>query len=343
MAEPHAVHNAGHVPPDALAHAAALLRTAHDVTLLPHINPDADALGSALALGTALRRRGATVRVAFAAPAHVPETLRYLDPDGLVVPPADVPAAPELIVALDTGSLARLGRLADRVPATIAAGGHVLVVDHHSSDNQFGTHHVIDPHAEATAVLVLRLLDELGVELDAHLATCVYAGLMMDTSQFRRATADTHRVAARLLEAGVDPDALSRALTDSHPFAWLRMLSAVLARAVLEPDAVGGRGMVHTAIHLSDMDGVRLEDIESVIDILRTTNEAEVAIVLKQMSDGRWSGSLRSVSTVDVSAAAAHLSGGGHRRAAGFTTSGTPDGILATLRAALAEPVLIRR
>jgi phosphoesterase RecJ-like protein len=328
------------VSPADLTDAANLLRSARDVTLLPHINPDADALGSALALGTALRRRGATVRVAFASPSSVPETLRSLNPDGLVVPPAEVPAAPELIVALDTGSLSRLGQLADRVHATKAAGGSVLVVDHHVSDNLFGTHHVVDSTAEATAVLVLRLLDELGVELDAQIATCVYAGLMMDTSHFRRATAETHRVAARLLDAGVDPNALSRKLVDSHPFAWFRMLSTVLGRAHLEPNAAAGRGLVHTVIQLSDMDGVRLEEVESVVDILRTTIEADVAIVLKEITPGRWSGSLRA-RTIDVSVVAAHLGGGGHRLAAGFTTNGQPGEILAVLGAALDDPELV--
>ena len=341
MAEPQGVRDAGYVPPAELSQAADLLRTARDVTLLAHVNPDADALGSALALGTALRRLGATVRVSFATPEGVPETLRVLDSDGLVVPPGEVPAVPELIVALDTGSLSRLGQLADRVPATIAAGGSVLVVDHHTSDNRFGTHHVIDARAEATAVLVLRLIDELGVELDERLATCVYAGLMMDTSMFRRATPDTLRLAARLLDAGVDADALARQLVDSHPFAWFRMLSTVLGRARLEPDAVGGRGLVHTVIYLSDMDGVRLEEIESVVDILRTAIEAEVAVVLKEMAPGRWSGSLRAVGAVDVSVAAARLGGGGHRLAAGFTVPGEAGEIIAALRAALQKPVLI--
>lgn len=335
------VGNPESVTPDDLADAAALLRAAQDVTLLAHINPDADALGSALALGMVLRRRGATVRVSFATPAAIPETLRFLDPDGLVVPAADVPEVPELIVALDTGALSRLGRLQNRVHATRAAGGSVLVIDHHSSDNRFGTHHVVDARAEATAVLVLRVIDELGIELDKQVATCLYAGLMMDTSQFRRATPDTLRLAARLLDEGVDAEVLSRRLVDSHPFAWFRMLSAVLARARLEPDAAGGRGWVHTLIYLSDMDGVRLEEVESVVDILRTAVEAEVALVLKESGPRRWSGSLRAVGTVDVSAAAAHLGGGGHRLAAGFTATGNPDEILAALRAALDEPVLI--
>jgi bifunctional oligoribonuclease and PAP phosphatase NrnA len=329
------------VPHDELAAAAALLRDVSDVTLLAHINPDADALGSALALGTALQRRGATVRVSFGTPAHVPETLRALDCDGLVVPPHEVPPTAELVVSLDAGSLARLGQLGDRVTATIAAGGKVLVVDHHASNTRFGTHHLVDEQAEATAVLVLRLLDELEVPLDEYLARCVYAGLMMDTSMFRRAKPSTLRVAARLLDAGVDADTLSRQLVDSHPFAWFRMLSTVLGRARLDPAAAAGFGLVHTVIRLSDMAGVRLEEVESVVDILRTAIEAQVAAVLKETAPGRWSASLRSAGKVDVCAAATQLGGGGHRLASGFTATGSADEIIEALRLALTNPVLI--
>ncbi|HEU5475019.1 MAG TPA: DHH family phosphoesterase [Actinophytocola sp.] len=326
---------------DDLLGAAELLRRATDVTILAHVNPDADALGSALALGTALRRRGVAVRVSFGAPGEVPRSLRGLDSDGLVVPAGAVPRAVQLLVAVDAGSAGRLGRLADRVAATIACGGAVLVIDHHASNTRFGTHHLVDERAEATVVLVARLLDELGVELDERIARCLYAGLVMDTSMFRRATPDTHRLAARLLEAGVDADALTRQLAGSHPFAWSRMLSAVLGRAQLEPDAVAGLGLVHTEVRLADMAGVGVEEVESVVDILRTTIEAEVAVVLKEVAPGRWSGSLRAARRVDVCAAAVALGGGGHRLAAGFTAGGTAEEILAALRAALAQPVLI--
>ncbi|GAB1514545.1 bifunctional oligoribonuclease/PAP phosphatase NrnA [Actinophytocola sp. KF-1] len=315
--------------------AAELLRGAADVTLVGHVNPDADALGSALALGLALRERGATVRVSFGPPAEVPESLRGLDTAGLVVPASAVPAAPELLVALDTGSAARLGWLEDR----IAPSGHVLVVDHHASNTRFGTHHVVDETAEATAVLVLAVIDELGIPLDPDIARCLYAGLMTDTSSFRRATAGTHRTAARLVEAGADPTAIARELMDGHPFAWLPMLARVLDRAELEPGAAGGHGLVHTAVTLADMAGVRLEEVESVVDILRTTTEAEVALVVKEVAPGEWSGSLRAKSAVDVRVVAVGMSGGGHRLAAGFTTTGTAAEVVGRVRELLRDPV----
>ena len=315
--------------------AADLLRDASDVTLLAHVNPDADALGSALALGLALRRRGATVRVSFGAPDKVPESLRGLDVAGLLVPADLVPDEPELLVALDAASAARLGRLENR----LARSGHVLVVDHHASNTRFGTHHVVDDSAEATAVLVLALLDELGEPIDADIARCLYAGLVTDTSSFRRASPQTHRSAARLIAAGVDPDELGRELLDSHPFAWLPMLARVLARAVLEADAAGGHGLVHTSVTLDDQRDVRFEEVESVVDILRTTVEAEVALVLKEKAPGEWTGSLRAKSAVDVRAAAVGLGGGGHRLAAGFSAAGTAAEITERVRAMLRNPV----
>lgn len=318
-----------------LAGAAELLAGATDVTLLAHINPDADALGSALALGIALHRRGAVVRVSFGQPADVPESLADLDSFGLIVPAAEVPIGAPLLVVLDTASADRLGRLADRVHGTVAAGGEVLVVDHHVSNTRFGTRHLVDDSAEATAVVVLRLLDALGAEVDEPIARCLYAALVTDTRSFRHAGPETHELAGRLLAAGVDAEATARPLLDSHPFEWLAMLSGVLGAAQLESEAAQGFGLVHTTVRGADAQGLRAEDVDSVIDLIRTAQEADVAAVLKEAGPDRWTVSLRSDAQVNVGAAAVLLGGGGHRRAAGFTAYGTADEVLTNLRAAL--------
>ena len=319
------------VPNPDLVAAANLVDAARDVTLVAHVNPDADALGSALALGLVLQRRGVTVRVTFAEPAEVPESLRALDVAGLLVVPEEVPVAPELLIALDTAGPGRLGSLAGRMQTA----GAVLVIDHHATNNRFGTHNLVDERAEATVVLVLRLLDELGVELDEPVARCLYAGLVTDTSCFRRADGGTHALAARLLAAGVDPDATTRALLDTHPYRWLGMLGSVLSRAGLEPAAARGLGLVHVTIRLADVDGLGAEELDSVVDIVRTTAEAEVAAVLKELAPREWSMSLRAKRRLDVSAAAQALGGGGHRLAAGFSAAGGADDVLDALRTAL--------
>ncbi|WP_026424042.1 DHH family phosphoesterase [Actinokineospora inagensis] len=322
-----------------LANAADLLRSATDVTLLAHVSPDADALGSALALAMALRSRGAAVRVSFGFPAEIPRSLRGLDTAGLVVPAGEVPAAPSTLVALDCASERRLGELVDRVPATIAAGGRVLVVDHHVANTRFGTDHLLDESALATVVLVLDLIDELGVPLTPDIARCLYAGLIGDTGLFRRARPETHAMAARLIEAGVDPTEVTRELVDTRPFGWLRLVSAALSRAQLVPDAVDGHGLVLTVVSLHDLDGtdgVEPEDADSVVDLLRTVAEAEVAAVAKELTPNRWSVSLRAVATADVRAVAATLGGGGHRLAAGFPAEGSAEDVLMLIKNAFA-------
>lgn len=317
----------------AVDEAARLLRSASDVTLLGHVQPDADALGSALALGLALHRRGATARVSFGAPDRMPESLHALDARGLVVPAAAVPAAPELLVLCDVAEPARLGPLADRLDAAAAS----VVIDHHASNPGFGDVRVLDPRAEATVVLAHRVLVAMGEPIDTDIACCLYAGLATDTRCFRTAGPGAHRLAAELVATGIDPENLLRPILDTHPFDWLPDLGAVLAGAVFEPDAAGGRGLVHLTVPIDVAARHRSEETDSVVDLVRSTAEAQVAAVLKQVGAARWTVSLRSTGAVDVAAAAVALGGGGHRAAAGFTRDGDADGVLAALRAALAS------
>ncbi|GEL26468.1 phosphoesterase [Pseudonocardia sulfidoxydans NBRC 16205] len=316
----------------AVSAAAALLATARDVTLVAHVQPDADSLGSALALGVVLARRGARVRVSFAAPAHPPESLRPLDALGLLVAPDAVPAEPELLVMCDTAAPERLGSLLDRLTTARCS----VLIDHHASNPGFGDVRILDPSAEATVVLVHRLLAEMGAPIDGVVATCLYAGLVTDTVGFRTAGPAAHRMAAELLEAGVDVEAVLRPINGDHPFTWLDDLGGVLQAATLDAAAAGGRGFVSAVVPAALMQRYRVEEVDGVVDQLRTTSEADVAAVLKQVGPRRWSVSMRS-RTVDVATAAVALGGGGHPRAAGVTLDGDPDDVLARLRAALSR------
>ena len=311
----------------AVAEAADVLDGAAEVVLLAHVDPDADALGSALALGTALHRRGASVQVAFASPEWVPQSLAPLDVAGLLVRPSEVVAAPQVLVCCDAAEPTRLGSLA----RLLDTAGCTVMLDHHATNPGFGDLQVLDPRAEATVVLAHRVLVDMDARIDADVARCLYAGLVTDTRGFRAAGPGAHRLAAELLEAGVEPATLTRTLMDSHPFAWFAGLAAALGRAVLEPS-----GLVHTTIPLADVRRHRPEEIDSVVDVLRSAAEAEVAACVMQVGERRWRVSLRSTGRVDVAKAAIALGGGGHRAAAGCTLDGTAEDVLAALRAALA-------
>ncbi|WP_409331520.1 DHH family phosphoesterase [Trujillonella humicola] len=313
-----------------LAEAAATRAT---VVLCAHVQPDADALGSTLALADALRRCGARVLATFPDPFVLPASLSWLPGAAALVPSTEVPSSPEVFVSLDAASPGRLGELA----ALLDRAGTSVVLDHHASNPGFGDVRVVDPGAPATVTLVAGLLDELGVTLDADLATCLYAGLAADTGSFRFGSTRpaTHELAARLLATGIDHAGISRRLFDTAPFGWLRLLSQVTGRAQLERSV--GAGLVWTWSSTAEAaeHGLPAEQLEALVDVVRSTEEADVACVLKGQDDGTWSVSLRSRGATDLSRVAMALGGGGHRAAAGFTSHADREGTMAAIRAEL--------
>lgn len=313
------------------AGAAALVSDAATVGVMCHVFPDSDTVGAGLALAVVLDRCGKSVQVSFAAPATLPESLQSLPGGRLLVHPDAMRRDVDLLVTVDIPSVDRLGGLRD------LTGGHqeLLVIDHHASNQLFGTANFVDPSADSTTMLVADLLDAWGQPIDSEVAHCIYAGLTTDTGSFRWASARAHRLAARLVELGVDNGAISRALFDTHPFAWLSMLSRVLATAQLLPDAVGGRGLVYAVVENRELTGARSEEVESIVDIVRTTQQAEVAAVFKEIAPRQWSVSMRAKAAVDLAAVASTFGGGGHRLAAGYSATGSAAEVVAALRAAL--------
>ena len=315
--------------------AVSVLAGADEICLACHVRPDGDALGSMLAVAQALRARpGGPPHVVASfgdQPFRVPGALRFLPGLGLLRPPPSVPARPPVMVTFDVSSADRLGVLEG--PA--AQAGELIVLDHHASNPGFGTINLIDPGAAATAVLAARLIDLLGAELTTGIAAALYTGLVTDTGSFRfSATPDVHRLAARLLETGIDAAAIARELWDSVPFGYLRVLSAALHRAVLEPAEAAGHGLVWTVVPRQDRaeHGLPFDTAQGVTDEIRRTEEADVAVVFYESDDGPWHVSTRSREIMDVGRVCTALGGGGHAQAAGFTAHGSAAEAMAALR-----------
>lgn len=311
--------------------AAGLLADAGSVSVVCHVYPDADTIGAGLALAQVLEGAGKRVQVSFAAPERLPESLQSLPGGHLLVPPDAVRMDVDLVVTVDIPSLNRLGALS----ALAGDGREVLVIDHHASNQLFGTANFVDPSADSTTMLVAELLDAWGKPIDNEVAHCLYAGLTTDTGSFRWATARAHRLAARLVELGVDNVAISRTLLDTHPFAWLPMLSRVLASARLVEDAADGCGLVYAVVPHDEWSQARPEEVESIVDIVRTTAQAEVAAVFKEIEPQHWSVSMRAKS-MNLATVASAFGGGGHPHAAGYSASGTADDVVQALAQALA-------
>jgi len=296
--------------------AVAALRDADALVIACHVNPDGDALGSLFGAALGLAKLGKRVFATWAAtPPDIPNGYRFLPGQDLLVHPHELPET-KTFFALDCGAGDRLGGLEDR-----ARGSDVCInLDHHPGNDGFGTVNVVVDTASSTAELVALLLQDLGVQLDRDIATCLYTGIFTDTGSFQytNATPTTLRLAADLLEHDVAKSDIAQEVFETSPFSYLKLLARVLGRAALDERA----RFVHSSITHDDLraTGVLMEETDKVIDILRSTRDADVAAIFKEQGDGSFRVSLRSKGGVSVGAIARARGGGGHELAAGFST-----------------------
>lgn len=328
------------VEPDAIDAAVARIRQAVEagerVVVASHVSPDGDTLGGALAMHLGLERLGLrSTPTVGETPLKVPAALAELPGVPDLLPPSALPPPSEvdLLITVDVASRDRLGR----VTAYLDAGVPCLVIDHHASADGFGDLEVIAPRAAAAVQVVDEILRRLDVPLDRELATCLYAGLVTDTGRFGHANTDgsVMQLAGRLIDAGAPHAEMISRLFDTRSLGELHLLAVALGRLAFVPDVA----LVHTHVTHRELEeqGLGLEALEAVIDVVRSADLAEVAFVSKPALDGTWRGSLRSRGRIDVGAIATRLGGGGHAMAAGFSTTSDPDDIVAEVVAHLRE------
>jgi bifunctional oligoribonuclease and PAP phosphatase NrnA len=299
----------------------AELRQADKLLLTTHENPDGDALGSLLSMHWILEQLGKN-SVMFMSPDEFPLPWEYrgFRFDGLVGgPPADV--AERTVVFLDCGNI-------DRMPVDFlqADGVHILNIDHHHDNTRFGTVNLVVPEASCTAEIVWRLAKELGAEITPPIADALYTGLVTDTGKFmyENTSPEAHRMAAELIENGVEPHQVYRRLYEDLPFRRLVLLQRALASVERHDDGA------LTIAHLTRDDyretGALETDSEGVVDHMRAVEGTRVAGLVRELlgadREGMRKVSLRATDgTVDVSRIAREFGGGGHPQAAGFSTA----------------------
>jgi phosphoesterase RecJ-like protein len=289
------------------------LRGAQRITAIGHENPDADTLGAALAIRILAGRLGIPAEVVMADP--VPGYLQFLPGvDSVRSAPG---LEPDLAVIVDSGDFARIGSLVTD-HADWLAKSRIVNIDHHVSNPGFGAVNLVDPDAASTCEMVALLLPELGMELDAELATVLLAGIVNDTRTFAHpnVTPRTLQVAASLVEAGADLAAINRKIyaekSNATIAVWGRMLGGVAT-------ASGGR-VIHASMTEAMLaeTGARREASEGFIDLLSLSREAEIVLLFKEQG-AETRVSVRTQDPADAVAIASVFGGGGHARAAGCT------------------------
>jgi phosphoesterase RecJ-like protein len=295
------------------------LRRGERFALVTHENLDGDALGSLVAMHSVLRALGKDAVMVIAAEEFpLPPEYRFFALDGLLTEvPEDLDE--RIAIFLDCGNL-------DRNPlAALREAEPLLNIDHHHDNTRFGTvNHVVED-ASCTAEIVWDLMPSLGVRLNTQIAEALYVGLVTDTGRFsyENTTPRSHRMAAELIEAGIDAAGLYRQIYEGVPYAKLELLARALANTRRYDD---GRLAV-AVLTAEDFAATAAEDSysEGIVDHLRAVRGTKVAALIREVTSGCHTGarkvSLRaSDDEVDVSAIARAFGGGGHRRAAGFSS-----------------------
>ncbi len=300
-----------------------------------HIHPDGDAIGSLLALGWLLKALPEPPAATLACADPVPPVLQFLPGvDGVTgVPP---PGPWDVVISLDASDAARLGSIYQ--PA-LYPPAPVVVLDHHITNLRFGTLNYVDPTAAATAQLVLRLADALGVPVGAEAALCLMTGLVTDTLAFRTSNVDAAVLvdASRLAGYGISiADLVQRTLSD-QPAAILRLWGLALSELRLED------GVVWTIVTraMRAAAGVTSEEDGKLVSQLINASEARAAVLFNEQPDGEVEVDLRARPGYDIAQVALSLGGGGHPQAAGCTLPGTwmavKERVLPLVSAAVAD------
>jgi phosphoesterase RecJ-like protein len=303
----------------AIEEVVAEIRSRQRFLLTAHEGPDGDALGSLLGMHELLTQLGKDSVMFLAAKEFpLPIEYRFLPLEEVFhEQPADM--ADRAVVFLDCGNI-------DRMPIDfLGEAGSVLInIDHHHDNTLFGDINLVDVEASCTAEIVYELAIALGVEITPEMASALYVGLVTDTGKFmyENTNARTHRIAAHLIEAGVAVDDTYRRLYEHVPLEKLRLLSRALEG--IQHHCKGRLVLSYITATDYKASGGGEEMTEGIIDHLRSVEGAKVAALIRDLGDrGRAARkvSLRSSGgEVDVSAIARARGGGGHKRAAGFST-----------------------
>jgi phosphoesterase RecJ-like protein len=302
-----------------LERVSAELRARDRFLLTAHEGPDGDALGSLLGMHHLLGQLGKD-SVMFLASKEFPLPIEYrFLPLEEVFHEAPADMADRTVIFLDCGNI-------DRMPVDFLTdgGNDVINIDHHHDNTRFGDFNLVDVEASCTAEIVYDIAVGFGATITKEMASALYVGLITDTGKFmyENTGADTHRVAAALIDAGVDIDDTYRRLYEHVPIEKLRLVARALDGIQRHCDD----RLVLTYITAADYEatGAGEEMTEGVIDHLRSIDGTKVAAVIRDLGNrGRAARkvSLRSSEgDVDVSAIARKNGGGGHKRAAGFST-----------------------
>ena len=296
-----------------LSEIAEAIKNGDDFAVIPHVSPDGDAIGSCLGLYQILLTMNK--RAVMVCDSRMPPIYSFL-PYAYDFGSPETAGRKKTVITVDCADKQRLGgagKLFDAAELTIN-------IDHHATNDGFAMLNYVQGETSSCCEVVYELAKALGVKLDEETALCLYMGIMTDTGRFSHSNTNVASLtaAAELMQYGFDVAKLNRQVYSHFPVSKMRLLARALNKLELLAD--GRIGLI--PISQKDMLEVRAtnEDCEGIVERIRDIDTVELAIFIRQAKDGSLKVSMRSNEYANVAAIAEKFGGGGHERAAGYTS-----------------------
>jgi bifunctional oligoribonuclease and PAP phosphatase NrnA len=299
---------------------ATAIRQADTIVIVSHMRPDGDAIGSQLALGLALQQTEKEVTAWNED--GVPSSLSFLSGSNLITHPPKSFKEFDLAIAVDTASQQRLGTSLH----SIKSAKQWINIDHHASNPGYGDLNYIDSTAPATGEIIYEFLSQQNFPFSIETATALFVAISTDTGSFRfpNTRASTLDIAADLVRRGVNLGKVTNALYENYPKRRMILLGDLLHEARF--DATDQIASMSLTLQTKKQLGVKMEDIDGLIDSIRSIESVLVALFFEELEDGKIRLSMRSKDTkYDVNKFCSEFGGGGHALAAGARIRGTLD------------------
>lgn len=290
-----------------------IINKSSKIFIASHVNPDGDNIGSSLSLALALKKIDKEVFVLSSD--GIPDDFRFLPGCELIQDYKESMGPIDLLIAVDSSDIGRLGKNKDLIMET----NKVINIDHHISNTKFGHINIVNPKASATGELIYYFIKRLNIEIDKDIATNIYTAINTDTGKFSydNVTSDTHRIAADLLDAGVDIKEVNINIYENSSMERTNLFIKTLSG--LETYSNNKIAIAKISQDMLTETNTRLEDTEGIVSFIRGIGPVEVSCILKEISEKEVRVSLRSKEYVDVASICEVFNGGGHIRAAGCT------------------------
>lgn len=299
-----------------------------NIIISSHINPDGDAIGSGLGLYLALTKKYPDKSIRFILEDKVPYNYSFLKGTEKIEKFDELKDEPkaDLFIVVDLAVFKRIGKVAD-----LRKDAFLVNIDHHISNDNYGDLNIVKNISSASEV-VYGVIKDLGIEIDTLAGESLYTGIVTDSGNFQydSTSMDTFRIAGELLGLGIDRDNIINEVYRSRTLGFIRTLGIALSEMKIDNE----KKLVSFLLTKDFMtkNNIQKDETEGIVEKLLEYKDCEVAVFLKEEGNGKIKGSLRSKRDIDVNEVAKAFDGGGHRKAAGFTTTLTEEEIIKIIK-----------